>query len=329
MRSATQNSMNCWISGEKTGADNLAFETRPIPTAEPGKMVIRVHAAALNFSDLLMIDGKYQVRPPRPFIAGQEVAGVVVEVDAESRWKVGDRVASKVFWGGFAEFVQVREDMAMALPDALDFAEGAALPVVYMTSIVALHDSVQVGPRDAVLIRAAAGGVGLAAVEIAHAAGARVLATAGSREKLDLAVKHGADVAINYKDDDWKDQVKAATDGKGASVIFDPVGGGVAVQSLRCIARFGTLLIVGFASGKIAQLPSNYLLLNSATAKGVLWDHDRDGPLVERMTAKLWDLLEQGKINPVVNSKFALAELPAALEALGSRGSVGKLVLTV
>lgn len=321
--------MRCWISGEQLGRENLVLDQRPAPRAEAGSMVIRVQAAALNFSDLLMIDGKYQVRPPRPFTPGQEVAGTVVETSGESRWQVGDRIASKVFWGGFAEYATVREDMAMALPDSLDYARGAALPVVYMTAMVALHDSVAAGPQDTVLVHAAAGGVGLAAVEIAHAAGARVIATAGSPAKRDLALKHGADIAIDYRRDDWKDQIKAVTDGIGASIIVDPVGGDIAIQSLRCLARHGTLLIVGFASGTIAKLPSNYLLLNSATAKGVLWDHDRDGPLVAQLTERLWDLWNRRSIDPVVDTRFSLDELPLALNELAGRGSAGKLILKV
>lgn len=321
--------MRCWISGDQPGREHLLFGQRAVPRATSGSMVIRVQAAALNFSDLLMIDGKYQVRPPRPFTPGQEVAGTVVEPSGESRWQVGDRIASKVFWGGFAEYATVREDMAMALPDDLDFARAATLPVVYMTAMVALHDSVVAGPKDTVLVHAAAGGVGLAAVEIAHAAGARVIASAGSPAKRDLAMGHGADIVIDYGQDDWKDQVKAATDGIGASIIVDPVGGDVAVQSLRCLARHGTLLIVGFASGTIAKLPSNYLLLNSATAKGVLWDHDRDGPLVAQLTEKLWDLWSRRKIDPVVDTRFSLDELPLALDELAGRGSTGKLILKV
>ncbi|GKX35494.1 MAG: NADPH:quinone oxidoreductase [Rhizobiaceae bacterium MnEN-MB40S] len=322
-------SIAAWISGETPGAEHLTFSTRPAPRAKPGTMIVRVAAAALNFSDILMIDGAYQVRPPRPFIPGQEIAGTVVEVSGESAWKPGDRIASKVFWGGFSEFAEVREDMAIALPEDLDFARGAALPVSYMTAMVALHDSVDVGPQDSVLVHAAAGGVGLAAVEIAHAAGAKVIATAGSSEKLALAKDHGADIGVNYRDKNWKDAVKDATDGKGATIVVDPVGGDVATESLRCIARHGTLLIVGFASGKIAQLPSNYLLLKSLTARGVLWDHDRDGPMIARMTKRIQELLQQGKINPVVRSDFRLEDLPQALDALGNRNSVGKLVLTL
>ncbi len=327
MNAPEENTMNCWISGKTPGVDHLTPETAPVPAATAGAMIVQIKAAALNFSDLLMIDGTYQVRPPRPFIPGQEISGIVHEVLPGSRWKPGDRVASKVFSGGFSEYVAVREDMAIALPDTLDFSRGAALPVVYMTAMVALHHSVTIGKADTVLIHAAAGGVGLAAVEIAHAAGARVIATAGSTEKLDLARQHGADLGINYKNPEWKDQVKAATAGKGASVILDPVGGDIAVQSLRCIARYGTLLIVGFASGEIAKLPSNYLLLKSAAARGVLWDHDRDAELIARLTGQLQSLLAAGKIAPVVDDRFDLSQLPEALEALANRSSMGKLIL--
>ena len=251
--------MRCWISGDEVGITHLKMQMAKVPTPKSGEVLVKVKAAALNFSDLLMIDGKYQVRPPRPFVPGQEVAGTIAAVPKGSAWHIGQRVAAKVYWGGFADYAILHEDMILPLPDEISFAQGAALPVVYTTSMVALHNTVRLQSDHRVLVHAAAGGVGLAAVEIAHAAGAKVIATAGSGEKLALAKKHGASVTINYRDADWKDQVKAATDGKGADIIVDPVGGDVAVQSLRCIARGGSLLIVGFASGKIAQLPSNLL----------------------------------------------------------------------
>ncbi|MVO17343.1 NADPH:quinone oxidoreductase family protein [Parasedimentitalea huanghaiensis] len=321
--------MSCWISGDVPGAENLEFCTRPVPEAKSDTVVIQVKAAALNFSDLLMIDGTYQVRPPRPFVPGQEVAGIVIATGENCRWKVGDRIASKVFWGGFAEYVEVREDMAIPIPDNMGFAQAVALPVAYMTAMVALHHSVSVGPQDRVLVHAAAGGVGLAAVEIAHAAGAQVIGTAGSAEKRALAKQHGADHTVDYREPNWKDQVKELTGDKGATIIVDPVGGDVALQSLRCIARYGTLLIVGFASGEIAKLPSNYLLLKSARAQGVLWSHDQDTEMVVHMTDRLGKLLDSGMINPVVCDNYTLSDLPKALKDLGNRGTMGKVVLTV
>ena len=321
------NHMRCWVAGEEAGLSNLKLETRDKPRPEPGHVVIRTEAAALNFSDILMIDGKYQVRPERPFVPGQEVAGVVEAVPEGSKWKPGDRVAAKVYWGGFAEYVLLRDDMVIPLPDSISFAQGAALPVVYTTAMVALHHTARVQSGQTVLVHAAAGGVGLAAVEIAKAAGARVIATASSPGKLQIAVDHGADVTINYRDDDWKDQVKAATDGRGADIIVDPVGGDVALQSLRCIARGGTLLIVGFASGKIAELPSNLLLLKKVSAQGVMWDHNLDADMIAQVTRQMVDLLIAGKINPLSHQDYMLEDLPQALESLGNRASTGKLVL--
>ena len=322
-------SMRSWVSGAEPGLAHLALKTVDVPAPKAGEVLVEVEAAALNFSDLLMIDGQYQVRPPRPFVPGQEVAGRIAVVPEGSRWQVGQRVAAKVYWAGFAEYAIVRDHMILPLPDAIGFAQGAALPVVYTTAMVALHHTTQVRQGQSVLVHAAAGGVGLAAVEIAHAAGARVIATAGSSEKLALAESRGAAVTINYRDADWKDQVKTATAGKGADIIVDSVGGDVALQSLRCIARGGSLLIVGFASGQIAQLPSNLLLLKQASARGVIWDHELDGPMLEDISVQLIDLLNAGKINPVAHMGYGLDDLPKALGELGNRQSTGKLVLTI
>ena len=323
------NDMKCWVSGDVLGVEGLSLIKGPMPRAKSGSMVVQVKASALNFSDILMTEDKYQVRPARPFVPGQEVAGIVTEVAENARWNIGDRVASKLDWGGFAQYAAVREDMAMAIPDHLGFSQGVALPVAYITSMVALHHCVSVGPHDTVLVHAAAGGVGLAAVEIARAAGASVIATAGSAEKLDLARRHGADFAVSYRDANWKDQVKDLTDGKGATIIVDPVGGDVALQSLRCIARYGTLLIVGFASGEIAKLPSNHLMLKSARAQGVFWTHDQDGEMIAQMTARLVGLIEAGHIDPVVDDSYTLNDLPRALLDLKNRASVGKIILKI
>ncbi len=319
--------MKCWQSGDKPGVEALALIEAEAPGPTKREMVVEVHAAALNFSDLLMIDDSYQIKPPRPFTPGQEVAGVVVSAPDDCPWAPGDRIASKVLWGGFAEFARVRTDMAIAIPDGVDFAKAVALPVVYTTSMIALTECADVREDDWVLVHAAAGGVGLAAVEIAHAKGAKVIATAGSEEKLALALAHGADEGIDYKSADWVASVKEITEGRGADLIVDPVGGEIAEKSLRCIARDGTLLVVGFASGDIPKLAGHLLLLKRASAKGVYWDHDHDGPMIERATAELTDMLVAGAINPVVIDHYGLEDLPRALADLGTRGSVGKLAL--
>ncbi len=321
--------MKRWISSDILGMNGLSYVDESWDAKDSDNLVVRVHAAALNFSDLLMIEDKYQVRPPRPFTPGQEIAGVVVSVPEGSDCKVGDRVASKVGWGGFAEMVEVRPDMAFRIPDNISFGKAAALPVAYITSMVAFFDSTEVRPEDTVLVHAAAGGVGLAAVEIAKAIGARVIATAGSEDKLDLAREHGADIGINYRNENWFQTVKEMTDGKGANVIYDPVGGDIGINSLRCIARDGVLLIVGFASGTITELPANRLMLKRASAKGVYWSHDHDGEMLGEITDKLFVMVEKGQINPVVHEEHSLEDLPFAMELLQSRKTTGKMILNI
>ncbi len=319
--------MRHWLSGDVKSIDGLTLGEAFAPQPGPTQVLIEVRASALNFSDLLMIEDQYQVRPARPFTPGQEVAGVVIEAPVAGAWAVGDRIAGKVDCGGFAEQALVRVDMAIEIPAGTDFDTAAALPVVYTTALVALGECSVVTPNDWVLVHAAAGGIGLAAVEIAKTMGANVIATAGSQQKLELATAHGADAAINYSDADWPDQVKQITKGRGANHIVDPVGGEIAQQSLRCIARDGTLLIVGFASGEIPKLQAHRLLLKRAAAKGVYWNHDHDGPMLQRVHKKLVNMLAAGTIHPVIDKRFGFEQLPAALHALKSRDSMGKIVL--
>ena len=204
-----------------------------------------------------------------------------------------------------------------------------ALPVVYMTAMVALTECTVVKPGDTVLVHAAAGGVGIAAVEIAKALGTRVIGTAGSAEKRALAREHGADEAVDYGHDGWIDEVKRLTGGRGADVIVDPVGGNIGERSLQCIARDGVLLVVGFASGRIPRFEANRLLLKRASAKGVYWTHDHDGPMLARLGETLVTWLADRRINPVVCADYALEDLRRALDDLESRRSVGKLALQV
>ncbi len=321
--------MQGWRSSKELGVDGLEFVDLDFRPSNGSQLVVEVKAAALNFSDLLMSEDKYQVRPPRPFTPGQEIAGIVLSAPPESQWKPGDRVASKIPWGGFAEQALVPCETAFAIPDNISFELAAALPVTYTTSMIAFFDSTQLRPDQTVLVHAAAGGVGLAAVEIARAIGARVIATASNEQKLDLARDHGADVCINYSDENWVQLVKDATNGVGADVIYDPVGGEIGVQSLRCLARNGVILIVGFASGTITELPANRLMLKRASAKGVYWHHDHDAALIKDMMDKMFVLLEKGLLNPVVDTRFTLAQLPDAMHALQNRDTVGKVVLTV
>ncbi len=320
--------MRAWISREP-GLGHLQIDTLPAPTPGPGEAVVAVAAAALNFSDLLMIDDRYQVRPPRPFVPGQEIAGTVTAVGPDCRLLPGQRVAAKVTWGGFAEQAVVQGNMAIPLADGLDAAAAACLPVVYTTAHVALTESTKVRPGETVLVLAAAGGVGLAAVEIAASLGARVIAAAGSDDKCVLARAHGAAEAVDYRQPGWVDAVRKLTEGRGVDVIVDPVGGQATTDALRLIAWEGRLLIVGFTSGDIPQIPANRLLLKRAAAIGVYWNHDRDAAMLARVDADLGRMLAQGQIRPHVGARFAFDDLPAALTALAERRTIGKVVLSL
>lgn len=321
--------MRAWISGLVPGLGALSFEDVDLPEAREGFLLVRVSHAALNYSDLLMIDDKYQVRPDRPFTPGQEIAGTVVEAPAGSGFEPGEAVAGKILWGGFADYALLRADMAIRVPDGFSRAQAVALPVSYVTAMVGLDYCAKVQPGETVLVHAAAGGAGLAAVEIAAARGARVIATAGGQDRLDVAIAHGANEGVNYRDDDWYSQVKDRTGGRGANVIFDPVGGAIGENSLRCIAREGRYLVVGFASGKMPVLAANRLLLKRASAIGVYWNHDDDAEMLAALTHGLEDLIAREKINPLVDDRHTLGDLPAALDDLANRRVSGKMVLRV
>ena len=321
--------MKGWIVEDTKAAEPLRWGELPAPGEAPGHSRVRVEAAAVNFSDLLMVRGRYQVRPPRPFTPGQEVAGTIIAAAPGGRFEAGQRVASKIVWGGFAEEALVADATAIPVPDAMPIAEAAALPVVYPTAHIALLHHGRLKPGETVLVHAAAGGVGLAAVEIAAAKGARAIATAGSAAKGAIAREHGAAAALDYGDPRWVDAVKALTGGKGADIVFDSVGGAVTEQSLRCIAWGGRLLIVGFSSGTIPAVPGNRLLLANASAVGIYWSHERDASLVDATVRDLLALYAAKKIRPRVDTRFRLEDLPEALAALQSRASTGKIVLRV
>jgi NADPH:quinone reductase len=321
--------MRAWQCGTTPGRGDLGLVDVAVPEPGPNELLVKVGAAALNYADILMIDDRYQIRPPRPFIPGQEVAGHVVKAGADTRTAPDSLVASKVIWGGFADYAIVRDDMAIPVPDGFGLAEVSALPVVYVTAMVALTESTAVKAGETVLIHAAAGGVGLAALQIARTLGARVIATAGGKEKVEFCRAQGADVALDYKDSGWPEALRAATQGKGVDVVVDSVGGEVTIQSMKALARDGRLLIVGFSSGNIAAIPANRLLLRRASAIGVYWNHDHDGPMLARVTERLTRLCASGQVRPVVKADYRLEDLPRALDDLAGRRSIGKLVLTL
>lgn len=321
---STPATMFAWIS-EAKGLAGLRLAEIAVPRPRPGEVLLRVEAAALNFSDILMVDDAYQVRPPRPFVPGQEVAGTVVAAGPNCGLKPGARIAGKVNWGGFAAYATMRADMAMELPEALSFAEGAAVPVAYTTAAVALGESARLAAGETVLVLAAAGGVGLAAVQIARRRGARVIAACSSG-KIALAEAQGVDLAVDYNGPDWSARVRAAAP-EGVDVVLDPVGGAFADAALRLLGWQGRYLVVGFASGEIPKLPANRLLMKRASAIGVYWSHDRDGAMLARLQREIMAMFALGETRPPLGAGYPMAALPQALADLAGRRSHGKLIL--
>jgi NADPH:quinone reductase len=309
---------------------DLKVSEVPEPVLLPGSLRVDVKAAGCNFFDILMLQGRYQVKPPFPFVPGAEVAGVVLEVgDGVEGFRPGDRVLASSGLGGFAERAVVAARGAYAMPAGMRFEEGACFPIVYPTGYAGLVHRGRLREGETVLVHAAAGGVGLAAVQIGKALGARVIATAGGAEKCQVALRAGADLAIDYGSEDFVARVKQITEGRGADVIYDSVGGDVFEKSLKCIAWNGRLVVIGFAGGTIPSVAANRILLKNIEVTGLHWGayaqhQPRSIPEVFRA---LFDLYEEGKIRPVVFRTFPLEEAGQALLALGSRRTWGKVIL--
>ena len=300
------------------------------PSLEPAEIRIEMRAAGCNFSDILMLKGEYQVKPALPFVPGGEVAGLVTEIgNAVSGFSIGDRVLSRCALGGFAEEVTAPAATTYRMPEALSFEAGAALPTVYPTSYAALVWRAPVVRGETLLVHAAAGGVGLSAVQIGKALGARVIATAGSAEKLEIARAAGADVLINYRESDFVPIVLEETAGRGADVIYDSVGGDTTDRSLKCINWNGRLLVIGFASGEIPNVKLNRVLLKNIALVGLHWSAypEREPERIDECFEGLFELAASGKIDPLVSARFPLERAGEALAALGSRNTVGKVVL--
>ena len=309
---------------------DLEYLDVPDPEPGPGQVVVDTRAAGCNFPDILMIQGKYQVKPPHPFSPGHEIAGVVRAVGSDvTRVRPGQRVIGNLEWGGYAELAVTAAERVHPIPDGMPFDQAAAFFVVYQTGYAALVRRAALQPGEWLLVHGAAGGVGLAAVQLGKALGARVIATAGTPEKLEVARQSGADVLIDYRTEDWVERVKSVTGGEGADVIYDPVGGDVFDGSTKCIAFEGRLLTIGFAGGRIPTLAINRVLLKNFSVVGVHWGYDqrRGSPLVQEWTDALLKLYGEGRIRPVIYRAYPLREAAAALRALASRESYGKVVL--
>ena len=313
-------------------AETLVLEDVASPEVKKTEIVLDVHAAGVNFPDTLIIEGKYQFKPPFPFSPGGEAAGVVAAVGEKvTHVKVGDRVMALTGWGSFAEQVAVPGYNVMPIPAGMDFNSAAAFGMTYGTSMHALKQRANLQPGETLLVLGASGGVGLAAVEIAKAMGAKVIAAASSAEKLAVAKAAGADELINYSETNLKDEVKRLTGGLGVDVIYDPVGGDLFDQAIRSIAWNGRLLVVGFASGRIPELAVNLCLLKGAAVLGVFW-----GAFAQRQPQdnaanfqQLFAWYAEGKVKPLVSQVFALEQAAEAINALGQRKAVGKVVVQV
>jgi NADPH:quinone reductase len=323
--------MRAVLCKELGGPEKLVIEDVPPPPIRPDTVRIAIRAAGVNFADTLLISGQYQDRPPLPFIPGMEVAGVVSELGAGvSTLKLGDRVLASVGRGAYAEEVVVEADSAHPIPAAMDFVTAAAFPVAYSTSHGAFAWRGRLRAGESVLVLGASGGVGLTAVEIAKAMGASVIAAAGGAEKLAVAKRAGADHLIDYTREDLRERVKALTDGRGVDVVYDPVGGDAFDQSLRCIAWEGRIIIIGFAAGRIPQIPANLVLVKNIDVIGFFWgSYRRYKPQLQAESFQhLFRWYEEGKLKPHVSHRLPLEQVQEALELLKTRKSTGKVVLT-
>jgi NADPH2:quinone reductase len=301
------------------------------PATTPGGVKIAVKRAGLNFPDVLIVQGKYQAKPAFPFSPGAEVAGVVVEAGAQvSAFKAGDRVMATCGTGGFAEEVVVAAEAVFKIPESMSFDEAAALPLTYGTTYHALVDRAALRPGETLLVTGAGGGVGLAAVQLGVALGATVIAAAGSAAKLDAATASGATHRIDYATENLAERVKALTR-DGVDVVYDAVGGDVFDAAVRALAWGGRILIIGFASGRIPEIPANRLLLKSTSAVGVFWGAfaGREPAANRANFERLFELYAAGKIEPKIGATYPLDEAAKAIADLEARGIVGKAVIRV
>ena len=322
--------MHAWLCENPIGVDALTWKELPTPQPGAGEVLIEIQAASLNFPDLLIVQNKYQMKPELPFVPGSEYAGVIRAVgDGAQHLKVGQAVACLSGTGGFGTHTLAPAKLCMPLPAGFPPVDAAAFIMTYATSHHALIDRGQLKAGETVLVLGAAGGVGTAAIQIAKAAGAKVIAAASTDEKCALCKELGADATINYSTENLRDALKTLTEGKGPDVIYDPVGGEFAEPAFRSIAWRGRYLIIGFAGGPIPALPLNLPLLKGASLVGVFWgDFARREPQANAaMMAELAQWYGQGKIKPVIDRAMPMSALKAAYAHMGSRGVKGKLVM--
>lgn len=324
--------MRSWLVTELgEPRDVLQLQETARPSVEAGKLLIEVEASSLNFFDILLCQGKYQEKPPIPFTPGAEVCGIIREVGEGCTLQEGQRVIAtpEMPEGGLSEWVSVAGDSVYTISDAISASEAAGMFITCQTSFYALYHRGNLQEGDVLLVHAGAGGVGSAAIQLGKAKGAKVIATAGGAEKVQLCRELGADIAIDYLSDDFVKIVKEETGGRGADVIYDPVGGDVFDRSRKCIAFDGRILIIGFAGGRISDAPVNHALIKNYSIVGVHWGLFRklNPDKVAEIHANLMELYERGEIRPLIYKEYDFADVPVALEVLADRKTYGKLIV--
>ena len=321
------------------GIDDLVYDETTPPPIKPGTIRVSVRAAGVSFANLLFIAGKHQNRPSIPFVPGTEIGGVVSEIAPHVRTdlKVGDRVCAGLPSGGFAEEAIVDAANVFRIPDSLSFEGSTLFPTIYATAYAGLNWRANLQPGETLLVHGAAGASGLAAVEVGRALGATVIATAGGEKKIEAVKRYGADHAIDYRRGGFRDRVLEITGGRGADVVFDPVGGGVFDESLRCVAPLGRLIPMGFAAGRIPEIPANIVLVKNLTVIGLYWGFymawgktKADAALrdqVRVLYGEMFDLYQSGKLRAPVDGSLPLADFATAMRRVESREVIGKIVL--
>jgi NADPH2:quinone reductase len=327
--------VKAWVVRELGGPESMRFEDVDAGEPTDGYVRVAVRASAINFPDALMVAGMYQTKPALPFVPGVEVSGEVMSAPASTGFSPGDRVmalldSGGLTRGGYAEIADAVPTTVVRMPDQMSFEDAAGFTLIYQTAWFGLQRRARLQPGETLLVHAGAGGVGSAAIQVGKASGATVIATAGSDEKVELCTRLGADHAINYKTQDFADEVKKLTGGRGADVIFDPVGGDVYDRSTKCIAFEGRIVVVGFTSGRIPQAATNHVLVKNYSVVGLHWGlyNTRAPELVPPATKALLDLYLAGKIKPHISARLPLAEAPRALAMVAGGKSTGKVVLT-
>lgn len=320
--------MKAWIVEQWCKPKEIELKDVETPAPGKGQVLVKVEAAAVNFFDVLQVQGKYQHRPPFPFSPGGEIAGTVESVGEGVDFKPGTRVMATT-QGGYAEYALCPADSVWAIPDAMSFEHAAAFPIVYQTSYFGLVHRGRLQKGEWLLVHAGAGGVGSAAIQIGKALGAHIIATAGSEEKLAVCKELGGDQTVNYREEGWHEKVKEITGGHGADVIYDPVGGDVFDLSTKCIAFEGRLVVIGFASGRIPEIKANRILLKNIAIVGLHFGEYRNHKpqmVTDGMNA-LFKMYEEGTVRPLVSKTYPLADAKQAMADIAGRASTGKLIL--